>query len=115
MPEEKTILAPSLQEVVERVVAVAHPVRIVLFGSAAREEAGPHSDIDLLVIVEEPVHRGHLTGQIYMNLLGVEHAVDVVVVTPEDVERYRSTPSLIIKPALAEGQIIYDREAVSAG
>ncbi len=46
-------------------------------------------------------------GDIYMNLIGVGQAVDVVVVTPEDVERYRDCPALIIKPALREGKVVY--------
>ena len=39
-----------LQNIIQRIVEVAHPDRIIMFGSAARGEMGPHSDIDLLVI-----------------------------------------------------------------
>ena len=42
-----------------------------------------------------------------MNLIRVGQAVDVVVVTPEDVERYRDCPALIIEPALREGEVVY--------
>jgi len=103
-----------LAEVVRRIVEVAQPDKIILFGSAARGEMGPDSDLDLLVIKSEPVHRGRLTENVYINLLGVGQAVDVVVVTPEDVERYRDAFCLIIEPALREGKVIYEREAVSA-
>ena len=41
-----------LDDIVRRVVEVARPERIVLFGSAARGEMGPHSDVDLLVVKE---------------------------------------------------------------
>jgi hypothetical protein len=44
---------------------------------------------------------------IYMNLIGVGQAVDAVVVTPEDVERYGDCPALIIEPALREGKVVY--------
>ncbi|HED03420.1 MAG TPA: nucleotidyltransferase domain-containing protein [Candidatus Fraserbacteria bacterium] len=104
----------ALAEIVRRIVEAAQPEKIILFGSAARGDLGPDSDLDLLVIKAGPVHRGHLTEKIYMNLLGVGQAVDVVVVTPEDVEHYREAYSLVIAPALHEGKVIYERETVSA-
>jgi uncharacterized protein len=97
-----------LAEIVRRIVLVAAPERIVLFGSAARGEAGPNSDLDLLVIKPGDYHRGRLTDAIYRSLIGVGEAVDIVVVTPEDVERYRDALGLVIGPALREGRVIYD-------
>lgn len=95
-----------LDEVVRRIVQAADPEKIILFGSAARKEVGPISDLDLLVI-KTGVHRRRLAQKIYRNLYGVGVAVDVVVATPEDVERYRDTHALVIKPALQEGRIVY--------
>lgn len=96
-----------LDEIVRRIVKVAEPERIILFGSAARGTMGPNSDVDLLVIKRGQFHRGHLTEAIYMSLIGVGQAVDVIVVTPEDVERYRNSHPLVIAPALREGKVIY--------
>jgi len=96
-----------LREIVRRIVEVAQPERIILFGSAARGEMTPDSDVDVLVVKSPPVHRGHLTEEIYMNLIGVGQAVDVVVVTPEDIEHYRDAVGLIIEPALREGRAVY--------
>lgn len=95
-----------LDEIVRRIVEVAAPEKIILFGSAARGQMGPHSDVDLLVI-KAGAHRRRLTQEIYRGLLGVGQAVDVVVVTPEDVERYRESIGLVIEPALREGKTIY--------
>ena len=53
-----------LDEVVRRIVEVAQPEKVVLFGSAARDETNTHSDLDVLVITSRPVHRGHLTEEI---------------------------------------------------
>ncbi len=106
----------SLQEIVRRIVEVAQPQRIILFGSAARGEMGPDSDFDLLVIKAGPIHRGHLEQEIHRQLYGVEHAVDIVVATPEDLDRYGQSPYLIYRSALREGKAIYDEaEAVPAG
>jgi predicted nucleotidyltransferase len=96
-----------LAEIVRRIVRVAAPQRIILFGSAARGEALPGSDLDLLVIKPGLYHRGRLTEEIYLSLIGVGRAVDVVVVTPEDVDRYQDAPALVIAPALREGRVIY--------
>ena len=104
--ESRTLDQAVLDEIVRRIVAVAQPEKIILFGSAARGEMNRHSDLDLLV-VKDSVHRGDMTENIYRHLHGVEAAVDVIVVTPDDVERYRNSHALVIKPALREGKVIY--------
>ncbi len=96
-----------LQEIIRRIVRVAQPDRILLFGSAARGQMGPHSDVDLLVVKSGEFDPHRLTGDIYVSLHGVGQAVDVVVVTPEQVERYRDTHCLVIAPALREGKEVY--------
>jgi predicted nucleotidyltransferase len=107
MGDNKALSEEKLQEIIRRIVRVAHPEKIILFGSAARGEMGPNSDVDLLVIKRGEYHQGHLTGDIYMNLHGVGQAVDVILVTPEQVERYRDTNCLVIAPALRQGREVY--------
>ena len=85
---------------------VPEAVAVLLGGSHARGDAGPHSDVDLLVI-KSGAHRLELTGQIYRHMHGVGEAVDIIVVTPEDVERYRDSHALVIAPALREGKVVY--------
>ena len=97
----------KLAEIIRRIVEVAKPDKIIMFGSAAKGTMGPNSDVDLLVIKSGNIHRRRLAQKIYMNLFGVGQAVDVIVVTPEDVERYRDSFALVIYPALREGKVIY--------
>jgi len=97
-----------LDEIIRRIVEVAQPEKIIMFGSAARDELGPHSDVDLLV-VKAGAHRRRLAQEIYVNMVGAGQAVDVVVVTPEDIERYKDSFALVIEPALREGKVIYVR------
>ena len=106
MREKRTVSQEMLKQIIERIVEVAQPEKIILFGSAVREEMGPNSDVDLLVI-KAGAHRLDLAGKIHHNLHGVGEAVDVVVVTPEDVERYRASPALVIAPAFKEGKVVY--------
>jgi len=110
----KTDDGDVLEEVIRRVVEVAQPDRVILFGSAARDEMGPHSDLDLMVVVQPGMHRRRLAQAVYRHMIGVGIAVDVVVVTREDVERYHDAFCLVIEPALREGRVVYEREPVPA-
>ena len=103
-----------LRDIVRRVVEVAQPERIILFGSAARGTMGTNSDVDLLVVKRGKYDRGQVIDQIHHRLDGVGEAVDVIVVTPEDVERYGDSPYIVIYPALREGKLIYAAKKVSA-
>ena len=96
-----------LDDIIRRVVQAAQPERIILFGSAARGDMNRHSDVDLLV-VKDGAHRGHLAKRIYKSLRGAGAPVDVVVVTPADVQRYKNSHALVIKPALQEGRVVYE-------
>ena len=96
-----------LEDIINRIVETVRPEKIILFGSAARGEMGPNSDVDLLII-RKGGHSRKLVGQIYRKLHGVGAAVDAVMVSPGDVERYKDSHALIIKPALAEGRVVYD-------
>ena len=96
-----------LDNIISRIVEVADPERIILFGSAARGDMKRHSDVDLL-IVKEGVDTLDLMRQIRRNLYGVGAAVDAIVVTPQAIERYKDSHALIIKPALQEGKVIYE-------
>ena len=102
-----TINQKILNDIIQRVVEIAEPERIILFGSIAREEMNRHSDVDLLVVKDAPALR-QLTAKVYQRLYGVGAAVDLVMVTPQDVERYKDSHALIIKPALREGTVMYE-------
>ena len=97
----------TLDEIIRRIVEVARPEKIILFGSAACGKMGPHSDVDLLIIKEEKDLR-KLTARVYRRLYGVGVSVDLVMVTPQDVERYKDSHALVIKPALREGRVMYE-------
>ena len=103
-------LAGVVDEVIRRIVAAAQPQRILLFGSAARGQASDNSDLDFLVIMRGPVHRRVLAQEIYRNLHGILTPVDIVVATEQDVQEHGQVIGSILRPALREGQVIYERE-----
>ncbi|MCK6622144.1 MAG: nucleotidyltransferase domain-containing protein [Calditrichaceae bacterium] len=97
----------KIQELVQRIVEIAHPLRIILFGSAARGEMGPNSDLDVLVVMPEGTQRRKTAQLIYRNLIGLDLAVDIIVATESDLHNYGHNFSLIYYPALKEGKEIY--------
>ena len=104
---DTNVTTSDVEEVVRRIVDAAQPEKIILFGSAARGEMGPHSDLDILVVKSGADHWG-LSGRIRRALRGVNAAVDLVVATPEDIERYKDSHPLVYKPALREGRVVYE-------
>jgi predicted nucleotidyltransferase len=104
----KGTIEPSiLRDVIRRVVEAAQPDKIVLFGSAARGKMRADSDLDLLVIKGGKFNRWRVTTAIYRKLIGADAPVDVVLVTPDEVDRYRHTHCLVICPALKDGRVVY--------
>jgi predicted nucleotidyltransferase len=99
----------SIEEMVRRIVASFDPDRIVLFGSHARGSAGADSDVDLLIVMPVSGSKRKLAIEIERKLLGCGVSKDVIVVTPEEVERYRDVVGTIIYPALREGTVLYER------
>jgi len=97
----------TLDELVQRIVETVRPRRILLFGSAARGQMGPNSDLDILVIMPDGIHRRRTAQDIYRGLLGMGIAKDVVVVTESDIRKYGDNPSLVLFPALREGRELY--------
>jgi len=102
-----SVTTSDVEDVVRRIVEAAQPEKIILFGSAARGEMGPNSDLDFLII-KAGSHRRELTDRIRRALRGVNAAVDLVVATPEDIARYKDSHPLVYKPALREGLVVYD-------
>ena len=101
-PEPKKI-----DELVQRIVEVVHPLRVILFGSAAGGEMGPNSDLAVLVVMPDGVHRRETAQEIYRHLWGFGFAKGIIVVTESDIREYGSNPYMIIKSALEEGKELY--------
>lgn len=99
---------PSLvADLVQRIRSVVQPERIILFGSAARGEWGPNSDLDVLVVVPNGTGPEDIETQIYLNLDGFGWPVDVVAVTHDELSRLSGNFSLVYFWALREGQLLY--------
>lgn len=98
----------TLREIVQRILAVGSPQKIVLFGSRARGEAKPDSDYDLLTIEPSDLPRHKRAARYRRALVGVCPAKDIVVWTPEEVAEWRNVSNAFITTALNEGVVLYE-------
>lgn len=97
----------QLNDLVQRIVSTVHPLRIILFGSAARDAMGPDSDIDVLVVMPDGTHRRHTAEMLHQHFFGIPYGIDVIVATPADLEKYRQSVGLIYHTILEEGRELY--------
>lgn len=100
-----------LDDIVSRIVERFDPDKIILFGSRARGDNATRSDVDLLVVMAVPHTRRRLATEIDLSLLGIDLPADVIVVTPEEVQRNQDRIGTIIRPAILEGKVLYERVA----
>ena len=103
-----TVPEQLLRELVRLIVEEIHPERILLFGSAARGDMKVDSDIDILV-VGKGNDRRETARRLYRKLRDFALPKDIVVVSPDLLEKYRDVPGYVYRPALREGKVIYAR------
>jgi predicted nucleotidyltransferase len=102
-----------IPEIVKAVIEASDPERIILFGSAARGEVSPDSDIDLLVVERENSFEGGSrcaeSSRIRRALWRFPVPIDILLFTPEEIDRWKDSTNHIIARSMREGRILYDR------
>ena len=108
----KTIQSDAglMDEIVRRIVGVADPQKIILFGSRARGDERPDSDLDLLVISESNEPRYRRSGPLYTLLADLPVEVEIMVYTPNEVQEWRPVREAFVTTAVREGKVLYERE-----
>ncbi len=96
-----------LSSLLKRIVEEINPLRVILFGSVARNTMGEESDIDLLVVMPEGTHRRHTAQLLYKNIRNIGVPFDVLVVTDQDLEKHQNSVGMIYQEILAEGIEVY--------
>lgn len=102
--------APVPRELLESIVAYFRPRRVILFGSAARGDAGPDSDLDFLVVLDDNCPPQKLTlaaGD--ESRRGYGRAADVIPVRESVFERRRRIVGTLSEAASTEGTVVYER------
>ena len=102
-----------LQRMTTALVEAADPEQVILFGSHARGEAGPDSDVDLIVVEAEPFgperDRFAEALRLWRTLDGFRVAADVLVYSRDEVEYWRDSLNHVLARALREGRVLYER------
>jgi predicted nucleotidyltransferase len=98
----------DIEDAVEKIRQQFHPAKIILFGSYARGSAGPDSDVDLLVVMEVKDSKRRQAVEIDLALSDRTFPLDLIVVTPEEFEKYRDVVGHVLYPAVREGKVLYD-------
>jgi len=104
----KADINSTLSKMVEKMRRVGAPEKIILFGSCARGDANPNSDIDLLIIEHSDLPRYKRAARYRRAVEGMFMAKDIVVWSPEEVEEWGAVPNAFVTTALREGQVLYE-------
>ncbi len=91
----------------ERIVRDFNPLQIILFGSQARGDADRDSDIDLLVVFGELTDKRKIAIAIDRALSDLPVAKDIIVSTPEELERSRTRIGSVLRYAQQEGKVLW--------
>jgi len=105
------IWAPTpekMQAAVERLVAVARPTKIILFGSQARGDADDRSDVDLLVVKSHVANRYEELIELDRSLAGILLPVDIVLISEAEFRERMAQPGTLERAAEREGRVLYD-------
>jgi len=102
-----------IEQIVHRLVDAVDPDRIILFGSRARGDAEPDSDVDLLIVKasKEAPHRRTIPA--YRALVGLRIPKDIIWRTPDEVQDWSAVPNYVTTRALREGRILYEKQSWS--
>ena len=109
MDNTQLIEADLMDEIVRRVVETARPERIVLFGSRARGDERPDSDLDLLVIADSSEPRYRRSAPLYGALSDIMTPMDILVYTPEEVAEWSGVRQAFVTTAVREGKVLYEK------
>ena len=102
-----------LHQMVETIVREAAPEAIILFGSRARSDARPDSDVDLLVVESEPFSpqrsRRKEAARLYMALRGLAVSKDILLYSRDEFDHWKSSPNHAAGRAHREGRVLHGR------
>lgn len=99
----------DVRRVVRKIAEEVKPQKIIAFGSWAEGRAGRDSDLDLLIIMplKEGERRFMKSGEIRSKVRHSPFPMDILVRSPEDIERRLSSGDYFIRNILEHGRVVY--------
>ena len=99
----------DIEQVATKLGTAANAERVILFGSYARGDAREHSDVDFMIVAESTLPRFKRSRELYKMLRPHPFGMDIVVYTPEEIERGKRIPVSFVSSVLQEGKTLYER------
>ncbi len=101
--KRKRIPQRAINQVVQQIVEKFKPQKIILFGSYARGNPRPESDVDMLVVMNEPKRSLEIRHH-----LGVMFGLDLVIYTPKRLKERVEMGDWFLRDILKEGKVLYE-------
>ena len=98
-----------ISDMVDRIVSRFDPARVLLFGSRSRGSASEWSDVDLLVVMGDVSDKRQVAIEIRRSLGDLPVSKDIVVTTPDEIERRGHVVGTVLHAAIREGKVLYER------
>ena len=105
--ERERILQEAIDEVVHQIAEKFEPQKIILFGSYARGNPRPESDVGILVVMETPLKESKQSLEI-RRYLGVMFGLDLIVYKPQHLEERLEMGDWFLRDVLKEGKVLYE-------
>jgi predicted nucleotidyltransferase len=106
---KKVDVQTHIDRMLKRIVKRFRPERVILFGSHARGDAGPESDVDILVVMDFEGSKLQRMLELRETLRDIPVPVDILVTRPADFAWRKDVVGTIEWPAFREGKVLYAR------
>ena len=97
----------ELHNIVEQIITKYKPEKVILFGSAARGDSGPQSDVDLLIIKKDTPHFGADRIRQLSKMIKRSIPVDFLIYRPDELEKRLIMGDPFLKMIIEEGKVLY--------
>jgi uncharacterized protein len=106
-----TITPEKIDAAIKRIVSVAHPRKVILFGSVVAGKPDIHSDVDILVVTGDEIESSRQESvRIRRALRGISMPMDILVIPEKRLQELADQPGLVYREAVRHGQIVYEAE-----
>jgi predicted nucleotidyltransferase len=97
----------EIQKLADNIARQFCPEKIILFGSYARGEAGPDSDVDLLVVMAHEEHASRKAAEITQRVHPRHFALDLIVRSPKTLRKRLQMNDWFVRDLMSEGRVLY--------
>lgn len=97
----------DIQALADKIAHEFRPDTIILFGSHARGDAGPDSDVDLMVVMDLDEHPSRTAAEIIHRVHPRRYAVDLIVRSPQTIQTRLQMNDWFLRDVMREGHVLY--------